>query len=109
MSGWCSRPKTELWATPDGVGLRFRAPLQPTREHRWPRECVADVLVVRTIVEAGEDPHAELELRLTDPPPAKLFPGHPNVLLAEVALHVRRALRLDPGGDAAAVRAAVGR
>jgi hypothetical protein len=94
--------RTELWATVDGIGLRFRAPLQPRREHWWARDQVGDVLVTRVVLGAYVEPLSELEVRVVDVPAARLFTGHAQGLLAEVATQVRKALRLDEVGVARA-------
>jgi hypothetical protein len=86
--------RTELWATPEGIGLRFWAPLLPRREHWWSRVQVSDVIVARTTMSRGGESLFELELRGVDAPSAQLFTGHPQRLLNELLGQIRLALGL---------------
>jgi hypothetical protein len=98
--------RTELWATVDGVGLRLRAPLQPRREHWWPRHLVNDVRVVRADVGGVGSTLYELDVLVAGSVAAKLFTGHPPARLADLGAQLQRAMPAG-GCDASVVTAAV--
>ena len=101
--------KTVLAVTPQELSVTFSAPFTGRTRFEYRSEAVAEVSVIDTEMVPGAPTVPEMEIRMWNSPPVRLFPGHRHSELQHLAAMIQRvqppATAAGPSPDAPATPA----